>query len=263
MAKLEDVLRTRSSADEARFRDRLQVLEQSTAIRKQAVKNLWFDTRPPASVWDAIIDAVVAAPNAPAYLEDAIRIAVRANLLCGPVVSYGSGTRFGRAVPFERLADEIYAPPPGSSRPARPYMARRWLRSVLKGDLSLARRLWRTRNLGRFVMWGTFEFGSADPFGPPPRRATDIRADLGLRDEKGELVLLTYELPHTTDARFPTVAEAYASFFWPYHFSPAASDAACGMTLPWATGGRGIPRPEVVHAPVSGAMLVRKPERAR
>jgi hypothetical protein len=149
-------------------------------------------------------------------------------------------------------------------RPGRKQYAQSWLRRILAGNLSLVRRLWRTRKLGKYVMWGTFEIGSSEPFGPPPRSARRIRADLGLSaDEKGELVLLTYELPASTAARFPTVVEAYSSTVWPYFFSPAGEEASCGMTLPWPSGGTGVPRPEVVHEPVDGRSLSKKLERAR
>jgi len=264
VANLEQLLLRRPPDQQRHVRDRLAILDQSNEVRKQAVKNLWFDTRPPEGAWNAMIDAIVSVSGVdPAYIEEAIRSAFRGVILQADPVSCGTGTHFGRAVPFERLADEIYTPASGVSAPGRKQHARRWLRHVLRGEFSLARKLWRTRKLGRYVMWSTFEVGSNEPFGPPPRRALRIRADLGLHDEAGDLVLLTFELSNVTTARFPTVVEAYASSIWPYHFSPAVPGASCGMTLPWSEGGTGVPRKEVVHEPIAGVMLTRKPERAR
>ena len=67
-------------------------------------------------------------------------------------------------------------------------------------------------------------------------------------------MLFRYSLPKGIEPLYPTIADAYASTIWPYHFLPSASDEHHGWTLPWDEP-PGQPCPEVVHKPISGEFL--------
>ena len=107
------------------------------------------------------------------------------------------------------------------------------------------------------VMWATFDEPNPrqNPFVSLPSDADSIRARLGLDpNEKDDLLLFVYGLPGGADARFPTIADAYAGEPWLRYFRPAGATDPCGRTMTWDTCAD-PPLPEVVHEAVTGETL--------
>ncbi len=106
-------------------------------------------------------------------------------------------------------------------------------------------------------MWATFNPADmlGDPFAAMPMEADGIRARLGLsRNEMGlDILLFVYALPPGIEPLFPTMADAYAGQPWTWYFRPSLPGEAWGRTMTWE--GEEPSSPEVVHAPLTGAVL--------
>ena len=186
----------------------------------------------------------------------AIRVHIRSiGTLKGPPAEIKHATVLGRVVARQQLADLFYLGQHfGSPEDALDHIAKMENRT-----LERIHRAWGDFDLGRFVMWSTFDETGGLPFERLPQSADHLRAKLGLDpDERGRpLLLLQYTLPSPEAAYLPTIAEAYAGDTWHRYFKPvepAQIPLGYGMTSPWPEfGGTGLP--EVVHAPVKGRHL--------
>lgn len=237
----------------------LHVLEMMTS-GSDVADNLRAEELLTCEFWGVLIRRFGKSGNDETTVCSTIREYIReVGTLKGPQASVKTATILGRVVTRQQLAD-VFAINRYFANPAE---ALKHIRSVEKKPLQYFQRAWGDYDLGRHVMWSTFNAGGGPPFEALPKNADQIRGRLGLdsRDSGRPLLLLQYVLPGA-DARIATIAEAYAGDTW-HRFFKTASEAQIligyGMTHPWPSiGGTGLP--EVVHGPVKGRFLVVKPE---
>jgi hypothetical protein len=236
--------------------DCLSVFGGSTALCYRARACLQCESRLPLEAWKSLFESLLAAGvGNPKTIQEAMVRAWRDWILKGPLVNAAGVYKFGRAVTLEYfcrlLVEEGYFP--------SVLIAKRNIKNLLMRPAEVVASRWRTLLMGRYLMWATFQAGkTTDPFEELTGTADEIRGLLGLdRNEKGlPLLLLVYTLGDRQAPRFPTVADAYAGDRWNYFFTPAPAGASSGMTLPWPEYEDRAPRPEVVHAVITGSQII-------
>lgn len=259
--KLADVLTTRSSTDQDLVKTKLRLLVHGPQL--QAHINIWSESRLSDGIWNDLIDRLVQVVATASEIEGAIRSWCRTpcTLQGSPVTTFKTIVH-GHATTVRQLADKfksagIY----GTSKAARSD-----IRAVLGRPLPWVRQHWETRDLGKHLMWSTFDGGGHGPFDfkPPPhdKKADYVRGALGLPyDHVGKnILLLEYAIPSGIVPRIPTIADAYAGDALHYYFRPAPDNETLhGWTMPWNDPRAGPSRPEVVHTVISGQYLVHTP----
>jgi hypothetical protein len=209
--------------------DALRVLTEHSATSSQAVQNLQAEIRLHAEAWLALVQALLSTPATVVAVKETITKFSRARQLAGPTVSARHHVIYCRATTVSKLSRLFVS----LNYYATVQSARRAIRNILDkpADVIVAR--WRNLQLGRFILWSTFEIRGGRPFSGAS--SDYICGVLGLdRSEPGVPVLLfEYTLPPTVQPRFPTIADAYSSPSWPYFFRPAPAHAEWGLTMPW------------------------------
>lgn len=258
MPTLFEALGRRGTAVHQEFHHRLRTLASVSATHRQAYINLQAESRLGFAAWDEIIGAVLSGDPSPDALQDRLRDTYRKYLLTGPDVRACSSVVLGRAVTVERFCTML------KDRNMHPDIdsARDELESISKLSVAQLQRRWERRELGRYLMWGTFSQDPGDPFLDMHRTTDAFRCILGLdQNESGlALLLLTYSLPHTVTACFPTIADAYSGDVWVYYFRPASPTDPHGWTLTWDKCSDQSGRPEIVHRVITGERLTAVPQ---
>lgn len=239
----------------AHFRD----LSATTATCRQAVANFEAERLLPCRFWLAFIHCLEPAADRPGSLIERIRDHMRRWSLSGPGATIGKAEIFGRAVTREALAEVFVEQKKFGTLES----ALRHISYAESLDLQELQRQWDDFDLGRYVMWATFEPQGGAPFGPWAASANQIRSILGLdRSMKDRpLLLLEYKVV-TTQPRVPTIVEAYSGINWLPHFRAAGTSeiaAGHGWTQVWEEDANQFSgRPEVVHKPIKASELSRK-----
>jgi hypothetical protein len=231
----------------------VSTLSGASALGFQAACNLATESRLSSSAWAMVVDRVLGAGDDAYETQVALRDALRGFILRGPSVALGTKI-CGRAVSTDRFCRMLsrlgYYSDLNTARVA--------VRNMLKRSPLQVAHWWRNFDLGRFLMWATFDtsFSALTPF-TSARDPDEVRALLGLDvNERGlPLLLIEYRLPTGTDAKIPTIADAYSADDWPYFFRPAPPDSEHGLTLSWPSHSHERPHPEVVHGIVTGRQI--------
>lgn len=245
-------------------KERLEILFARSTTHQQAVQNLEAECNLPCRFWRTFAEKVSAVPATFDDVFAAVRDFMREATFSGPLAKTQPAKIFGRATTRDDLAavllEQGHAWDEGFAEE---------LVDELDRSVDDIRKRWSLYDLGRWVMWSTFNKQGTRPFDGIKREAQFIRGVLGLPrrkdEEKTPLLLIEYTLENKT-AHIPTVAEAYASDPWISYFRTAGD-------IGYAAGhGRTHARdhydempglPEVVHSPVTGAALTEKPELVR
>lgn len=239
------------------------ILTGTGAPQRQFVFNLEADCHMCHASWETICGVILRRIPIAADLQRALGDACRQHMLQGDAVVRPYPSPLGRAVTREAFADVLRYQFGFNTPSEEEQFMDDLLRSHPPGDN-------RAQLGGKFlaragrVMWATFDYDdstssfSTDPFVGMPPDADAIRAHLGLsaNDAGKDLLLFVYNLPGGMTPRFPTVAEAYAGDDWSYYFRPARGAERWGYTMTWNLSPSPVPRPEVVHEPVTGDSLV-------
>ncbi len=108
------------------------------------------------------------------------------------------------------------------------------LDALITEPIEVARERYGSYRLGQYLMWSTFDPGYGHrPFEGISDDPQRIRGILGLEPGRSEpLFVLEYTLPNHVVPAFPTIADAYAGWVWPYYFSPAPAGEPHGWTIP-------------------------------
>lgn len=240
---LDKALDDLSNPDRQRAEEELVRFAALSALTFQAVENFRVESRVGRKCWASLlqnlsVSSSIAASCAP------VTTVLRTYMLKGPIITPISGTRFGRAVTLRRFCNLLVT----LGYYATISSAHRAVRNMIGKPLPILMKYWRHFQLGRYVMWSTFNPARVtEPFEGVNGSADEIRGILGLDRNEAGLPLLLFEYDLRISVRFPTVAEAYASGTWPYFFRPAPRGFPHGMTMPWPEFEHRQPRPEVVH----------------
>ena len=222
---------------------------------RQAVANLRTEDFVDRSVWERLVTTLLTSCGDQwDEVHDAVRDVMRSDQLNGPEAKHPPDVVFGRATlqdDFARvLRDNGHH---GSIAAALDEIE--YYKDVPVDELRLA---FGDYQLGRYVMWATFDPDGDDPFAKITLDADQIRAHLGLSklDSGKPLLLLRYKLP-ANGARIARVTEAYSGETWVHYFRTAGLNVGYGFTFPWddvvELGGDGMP--EIVHKPILGEFL--------
>jgi hypothetical protein len=254
MAKLETVISRRSAREQQAIREKLYRLSDFRATTFQAYGSLVSESRLPESAWDELLNILLSSSNNPVELQRAISDFCKRWTLAGDEMPTVKLKTLGRAITEKWLVAHTRKLLVGRPR----INASREVRDLYTKPFSIVKARWSGRDLGRYLMWSTFDPKGENPFRRFPRSADSIRRVLGLDPNfSGDpLLLLDYTLPSTANPRFPTIADAYAGDEWSYFFTPAPESAPYGMTMAWPEyASRTRPRPEVVHEVIKGVQM--------
>lgn len=255
MTTLHEILASLSPTVQGEVRTKLQDLSRHSALTFQAVHNLNVESRLSEECWKILVQNLIVATNANAQ-HHAVTMALRPYTLRGPEVSHSQFGVLGHAVTMTAFVHLLVK--------LRYYgcyeSAHRAILNKLRKSLAVTKRWWGHFEIGRFLLWSTFNPDSITgrPFDGFSGSADEIRGLLGLdrNDRYDPLLLFEYTLPAGEGGRFPTVAEAYSGDSWSYFFRPAPATAAYGLTMPWPEYEERIPRPEIVHRVLKVSNLV-------
>jgi len=241
--------------DRDQIAGKLRLLRDRVEVGPVAVDNLFAEPRLPREAWLGMIEALRRALFAADDVKAAITRFSRDWTLKGPPLSTQPAS-FCRAVSvarFSRLLVEL-------NYFASVERAVQNVRSTLRKPVQVVISRWDKYDLGRHVMWSTFDLAGQDAFRESDS-AEYICGVLGLDidpDEPGnDLILLVYTLPPGNPARFPTVADAYAGSTWSPYFRPAPVGSPHGWTMPCREFRKEQPRPEAVHRVIQGNRLIK------
>jgi hypothetical protein len=252
---LEEILAGLSLTEREQVTTKLQSLARHCALTLQAVHNLNTETRLTEECWRLLVRSLAGAAD-PNAQQQAITVAFQKHTLTGPEVPASSFGILGRAVTVRAFVHLLVKLGYYGSYES----AHRALLNKLRRSLTVTKRGWGHFEIGRFLLWSTFNSDSivGRPFDGFSGSADEIRGLLGLdRNDRFEpLLLFEYTLPATEIARYPTVAEAYSGDSWSYFFRPAPPTASYGLTMPWPEYEKRIPRPEIVHRVLKVSELV-------
>jgi len=238
----------------------LEDLAQESSIAEQMRDNLFAETRLRRDDWQALVTALLGTRTGRRRMQRVIRDFCRDNRqLKGGSASLLPGVVLGRAVGHERFCRMLVS----LGYHADIDEAKAALRSILGLPRSKIPRFWQGRDMGRCVMWATFDqLEIQDPFGLPPPRSDIIICSLGMRPVRGPVLLLQYRLPGRMKPKIPTFCDAYAGTSWPRYFQPAGPGASWGETVPTDPCPMRARRPEVVHSVIQLRALVKPMEYA-
>jgi hypothetical protein len=264
MPTLQEVLENHSEAVRQEVVRRLNNLSGASGSNFQAHSAIIVEHRLTQDAWQDFIIRISTCADNELDLRLTIRDFCRKWILRGgDIPDPLNEPNYGRAVTLEAFVGVVRKVNPRLAGRAKKH-AQKEVRDLYLKDLELTKPRWRTRKLGMFLMWSTYDRENASPFRRLPSTADGIRRVLGLHPRfKGRpLLLLEYDLPADVKPLYPTIADAYAGDEWSYFFRPAPPGALHGMTMPWPTfANRTKPRPEIVHPVITGEHLQRKPKR--
>jgi hypothetical protein len=259
MSRFSTALRSIDRTERKLVSGKLSAFAKQSSIHGQFLKNIEGEALVPDRIWRDFILTILDASAEPHKLGKAIRMVLRKHLFSGPPAKCSPNAIFGRATTSENLARSFATQKYFGSLTA----ALSHVRAMKKSQLANLREKWRHYSLAPFVMWSTFDPAGGRPFHGVPRSARHLRALFGLpaNDADGPILLLEYILPDGVVARMPTVVEAYAGDDWLYYFRPAGQsemEEGYSRTYVWDELARKgeVGRPEVVHRPVTGHVLV-------
>lgn len=230
-------------------------LRNAPTMLRQAFFNIELERLLSCRFWRGLIERIANVHAADA-LRDAIRQYMQATRFHGPKAKVKPDAILGRVTTREDLAGHFMR------KAYFPDELAAMLSIDEAGSLPIAevRAKWGAFELGRYVMWSTFDVDGQRPFhhaGIDPKR---LRGRLGLnrRDLHKPVFTLEYTLPPGESAYLPTVAEAYASDPWLPSFRPVTPEQAkegFGLTHAIEEYAEDPGLPEVVHEPICGAAL--------
>jgi len=233
------------------FEERLRILASASGVGYQIANNLHSESRLSESAFDDIMQGILQSSTNPEEIKNAYIEKCRRHILQGGAIPKPWASCYGRAVTDERFYETMVKL--NYFRSER--HARHSFQRLLSKPSNVARRRLQNKDLGCFVMWATFNPDdlTGHPFTELPSDADGIRARLGLSpNERGKnLLLFVYELPDIVEPLFPTIADAQEHSL----FRPAQPGEKWGLTMPWPEIDKEVPRPEVVHKPITGAYL--------
>ena len=255
---LELLLEKMPANEKVEYEERLYILASTSGIGYQVVANLRCEWRLDELVFGDIVQGLLQATADSeelkiVYIEKCCQHILKGGAIPKPWPLYLgrviTRARFCKMVlkkvsdiketELQSLLDGLFSKPS--------HAVKKRFRNVLK-DMEY-------KALGDYVIWATFnpEDLAGNPFAGMPVDADGIRALLGLDpNEKGkDLICFVYALPPDVEPLFPTIADAQ----WHSRFRPASSGAKWGLTMPWPEVEEEVPRPEVVHKPITASTL--------
>jgi hypothetical protein len=254
LSKTEEPLQTEA-------RERIAELKAGSGVLRQAVVNFDAEKLLSCRFWRNLFKMIAPVEKKASKVRDAVREYVRSVRFQGPKAKVSPSTVFGRVTTREDLKSYFvkngYLPDDLS--------AMLNIDEVMKVPVDEGRAKWGSYELGKYVMWSTFDPAGGRPFDSAGKDAKKLRGRLGLdRSTRNPQVLVVeYTLPSDVDAYLPTVAEAYASDPWISYFRPLGEEEekqGYGMTQPTEEYESEPGMPEVVHQPVRGNALAYPPE---
>jgi len=229
-------------------------------VLRQAFLNIYDEGLLSCRFWRGLLEKLARVPGDVGSLPDVIRQYMRSTRFQGPNAKVRPETVLGRVTTREELAGHFvrnaYFPDELAATLS--------IEEALSIPVGEVRTKWATFELGRYVMWATFDPSGKRPFDDAGTDARRLRGRLGLnrRELNKPVFTLEYTLPPGQTAHLPTVAEAYASDPWLPSFrsvTPEQADEGFGLTHAIEEYADEPGLPEVVHAPVCGASLAFTP----
>ena len=246
-------------ADDAR--QRMKRLKNNSGLLRQIVDNLYGEIHLACEFWRGFITTLNSATADVEALCHAIRQYARSALFQGPAAHVPVGATMGHATSRKDLVKHLlrsgYVPDKVTAGLA--------VDDAMALPIEDTRKKWAPYELGRYVMWATFDPAGGRPFAIAGITARLLRGRLGLpgRRSRHSVLTLEYDLPADVQPRLPTIAEACAGKPWLVFFRPSGQEEAddgYSLTQPHdQLAHKHAGMPEVVHAPVTGAMLAYPP----
>lgn len=247
----------------------LKLLDRSDSIAQQMLRNLYVERGLLRRDWRRLIEALVglyesrdlasgASAEDLAAIQEVFREFCRENrILKGIDAAVPPSRCLGRVVNLDDLCDLMVK----LGYHAEKEEAREEVQCLLDRPTNDLPSYWKRRDLGRFLMWATFDPDGDSPLGNPLPAPERVVCQLGLPASpgKGPPVVFQYCLPSGAAARKPTFCDAYAADFWPRYFRPNPLPEPYGRTMPTDTCPEEVGRPEVVHEVVTGESLKAPP----
>jgi hypothetical protein len=235
-------------------------LQSAPSVLRQAFINIDTERLLPCRFWRGLMTKIADIHGDAVKLRDAIREYMQTTRFRGPQAKVKPDTVLGRATTREDLAGHFtrkaYFP--------EELAAMLSIEEAVGSTVGEIRARWGHFELGRYVMWATFDLDGHRPFQHAGGDAKKLRGRLGLnrRDLNKPVFTLEYTLPPGVSAHLPTVAEAYASDPWLPSFRPVSPEQAkegFGLTHSIEEYADEPGLPEVVHEPVRGSALAYPP----
>lgn len=242
-------------------RERLAELKGDCGVCRQVVVNLDAEKLLSCRFWRGLFAAIALVEKKASMVGDAVRTYTRSVRFLGPKAKVSPSTVFGKVTTREDLHDyfmkSAYFPDDLS--------AALNIAEVMSVAVDEGRAKWGMYELGKYVMWSTFDPAGGRPFESVGKDAKKLRGRLGLERAQRDkpVLILEYTLNSGIDAHLPTIAEACASDPWISYFRPLGAEEenqGFGMTQPSEEYEHEPGLPEVVHAPVRGTALAHPPE---
>jgi hypothetical protein len=231
----------------------LRALSNCCVTHETMVENLYAETSLDVADWDEFISALLHEEVISEKLAIVIRDFCRNDRsLIGGNAKIGADTIIGHVMSANRFAELLLK--------LRYYNdideAKAGIRHIIGLDPKTMINRWKEQDLGRFIMWGTFNPSGGEPFGDPIPIASEIVCSLGLEPISSPLLLFVYILPTNLEAKIPTFCDAYAGDFVPRYFQRVPEGSPYGMTVPTEFCPIVEGKPEVVHAVIKAKELV-------
>jgi hypothetical protein len=254
LSKTEEPLRTDA-------KERIAELKEGSGVLRQAVVNFDAERLLSCRFWRDLFKAIAPVERKSSKVRDAVCEYMRSVRFLGPQAKVSPSTVFGRVT----TRDDLNAYFVKSGYFPDDLSAMLNIDEVTKVPVEEGRSKWASYDLGRHVMWSTFDPNGGRPFESTGKDAKKLRGLLGLDRSKRDQPVLTLEFTLGTGvtAHLPTVAEAYASAPWISNFRPLGEEEEAqgfGITQPTEEYESERGMPEVVHPPVRGTALAYPPE---
>jgi hypothetical protein len=255
----QEVLASYADHKRRKVEDHLHHFAVTCSICHQMVQNLYAEQELHCRDWISLIRKLVKIPaNSGSRDNKAVEAAIRGfcrenRILGGCVSDLSPATLYGRVVLMEDFRDLMVKLGYHSTKE----VAEKDLLAHLGVPPEDLPRTWRERELGLFLMWGTFDPDGGPPLGKPTPPADHVVCQLGLPPAQGKGLPLTFQycLPAGIEPRKPTICDAYAGEFWPLYFRPNPLRVTYGQTMPTDTCPEKLGKPEVVHKVVKAETL--------
>lgn len=242
-------------------RKRMKRLKNKSGLLRQIVDNLYNEIHLACAFWRGFVTTLNAAAADVDALCDAIRQYAQSALFQGPAARVPVGATMGHATSRKILVKHLFRSGYMPSKIA----ASLSVDEAMALPIEKTRENWATYELGRYVMWATFDPAGGRPFAIAGITARLLRGRLGLlgRRSRQPVLTLEYDLPADVHPHLPTIAEACAGKPWLVFFRPSGreeADDGYSLTQPHdQLAPKHAGMPEVVHTPVTGAMLAYPP----
>lgn len=233
---------------------RLTDLIPESSIMRQMVNNLYSEIRFKEFDCKELAENLLNSPSGNEKTELIIRDFCRANrCLKGDEAMLPSDSILGRIVSFERFCELMVESWDHLDIDEAKEYLRRIIMNLPPDQLPDE---WKNTEIGKHIMWSTFDENGGLPFGNPRPDVAFILCSLGLAIERGPFILFEYKLPIGIKPHVPTFCDAYAGDFWTAFFRTSPPGSSWGYTMPTEIDEEQKPLPEVVHVVIKAENLV-------